>query len=48
MELDPNSVHDPDLDFVKPCRFTEFYHNDEPFNIVFVNDFPNAKSCEQS
>ena len=46
-ELDPNSVHDPDLDFAKPCRFTEFYHNDEPFNIVFVNDFPNAKSCEQ-
>ena len=46
-ELDPNSVHDPDLDFAKPCRFTEFYHNDVPFNIVFVNDFPNAKSCEQ-
>ena len=46
-ELDPNSVHDPNLDFAKPCHFTEFYHNDEPFNIVFVNDFPNAKSCKQ-
>ena len=46
-ELDPNSVHDYDLDFAKPCRFTAFYHNDEPFDIVFVNDFRNAKSCEQ-
>ena len=46
-KFDPSSVHDPDMDCAKPCRFTEFYHNDEPFNLVFVNDFLNVKSCEQ-
>lgn len=27
-ELDPNSVHDPNLDFAKPYRYMEIYHND--------------------
>ncbi|KAJ7347655.1 hypothetical protein OS493_039740 [Desmophyllum pertusum] len=38
-EIDPNAVVDSDLDCPKPSRFTEYYHNDEPFQVVFVNDF---------
>ena len=46
-EMDPNAVVDPDLDCPKPSRFTQYYHNDEPFQVVFVNDYKNAKACEQ-
>ena len=35
-EIDPNAVVDSDLDCPKPSRFTEYYHNDEPFQVVFV------------
>ncbi|KAJ7385956.1 hypothetical protein OS493_012285 [Desmophyllum pertusum] len=46
-EIDPNAVVDSDFDCPKPSRFTEYYHNDEPFRVVFVNDFKNATACEQ-
>lgn len=29
----------------RPTRFTEYYHNDEPFEIVFIKDHPRAKKC---
>lgn len=34
------------VDTPKPSRFTEYYHNDEPFEIVFIKDFKKAKQCE--
>lgn len=46
-EIDPNAVVDPDLDRPKASRFTQYYHNDEPFQVVFINDYKNAKTCEQ-
>ena len=38
---------DPDIDFLKERRFTEFFHNNEPFKVVFLNDqeCTRAKSC---
>ena len=38
-----------ELDLPKPCRFTEVYHNDEPFRIVFVKASRKQKPvAEQS
>ena len=44
---DANEVYDPDLDVPKYCRFTGVYHTDEPFHIIFVQDYKEAKACEQ-
>ena len=46
-EMDPNAAVDPYLDYPKPSHFTQYYHNDESFHVVFVNDYKNAKACEQ-
>lgn len=44
---DAKEVYDPDLDVPKYCRFTGVYHTDEPFHIIFVQDYKEAKACEQ-
>ena len=39
-EADPNSPNHP-----RQPRYTAFYHNDEPFNIVFIKDHQKATQC---
>ena len=38
-------VDTSDLMAPKPARYTEYYQNDEPFYIVFIKDYKNAKNC---
>ena len=39
-ELDPQNVSHP-----KPPNYTEYFHNDEPFDVVFTRDHPQASQC---
>ena len=39
-EVDTSDVMAP-----KPIRYTEYYQNDEPFFVVFIQEFKNAKKC---
>ena len=47
-----NIAKQPILDFQedsivnpRPSIFTEYYHNDEKFEVVFIKDYKNAKQC---
>ena len=46
-DLNISNEVDPDVDFMKECRFTEYFHNNEMFKIIFLNDKEciRAKSC---
>ena len=35
-----------DITVPRSARFSEYFHNDEPFFIGFIKDYKNAKSCE--
>ena len=39
-EVDPHNLSHP-----KPPRYTEHFHNDEPFYVVFTKDHPQASQC---
>ena len=39
-ELDPQNVSHP-----KPPNYTEYFHNDKPFDVVFTRDHPQASQC---
>ena len=43
----PSNNYDPDIDIPKQQRFTEFFHNNERFEIVMLkdNECKRAKSC---
>ena len=41
-ELDPQNVSHPKP---KPPNYTEYSHNDEPFDVVFTRDHPQASQC---
>ena len=36
-ELDPQNVSHP-----KPPNYTDYFHNDEPFDVIFTRDHPQA------
>ena len=35
----------PQKDTTAQCPFTEIYHNNNPFTVVFLKEVPNAKQC---
>lgn len=40
LEIDTSDLISP-----KPARYTEYYQNDEPFQVVFIQDHKNAVKC---
>ena len=39
-EEDPHNLNHP-----KAPRYTEYYHNDQPFYVVFTKNHPQASQC---
>jgi hypothetical protein len=33
------------IDHPKPFRLTSYFHNNNPFSVVFLKDYPHAKKC---
>ena len=44
--VDEVEPEDDEIDFRKPLAFTEVWHNNNDFEIVFTRDHQNAKQCE--